>query len=151
MYASKGLPAWRQPRIMPLLGFSGLTEGMGVYLLIAAYIGDLPAMLPVLCATLVIARAAAWYAYLAETKRSTAPESTIEALKALTPEFVIVGHALPLIFVALGYLIPGQAILFATLAGITATLGGWYMKINIVTRAAYIPKFEIPRAPVRGQ
>jgi hypothetical protein len=56
-----------------------------------------------------------------------------------------------MIFLALGIFVPGMASLLAVLAGITTTLGGWYLKVRLITKAAYIPKFTIPAAPVRGQ
>jgi len=100
---------------------------------------------------LVIARAVAWYAYLSALARSGAPESTTAALSRASAGFLTIGHALPLLFLALGFIAPGMAIPVAALAGIAATLAGWYLKINLVTTAAYIPKFTIPAAPVRGQ
>jgi phenylacetyl-CoA:acceptor oxidoreductase subunit 2 len=65
--------------------------------------------------------------------------------------FLTIGHALPVIFLALGFIAPGLATPLAALAGITATLGGWFLKFKLVTKAAYIPEFTIPAAPVRGQ
>ncbi len=151
IHSAKGLPAWSQVRILPLLGVSGLTEGFGVYLVVIAYFGELPPLLPIGCAALILARAAAWYLYLSGLKRSKAPESTMLALQSLSPGFVTVGHALPVVCLALGFIAPGMALPLAALAGITATLGGWFLKVNLVTKAAYIPKFGIPQAPVRGQ
>lgn len=151
MHSAKGLPAWRDAHIMPLLGVSGLTEGFGVYLVIIGYFGSLPAVLRAVCVALVLARVIVWYLYLAGLARSDAPGSTITALRSLSPGFVIVGHALPVIFVALGVIAPGMAMALTVLAGIAATLGGWFLKVNLVTKAAYIPKFEVPQTPVRGQ
>lgn len=151
IHSSKGLPAWHQGRIMPLLGLSGLSEGFGVYLVIIAYFGSLPPVLPLIGVSLIAARAVAWYAYLSGLMRSNAPESTIKALKSLSPGFATVGHALPVVCLALGFIAPGMAIPLAALGGIAVSIGGWYLKINLVTTAAYIPKFAIPQAPVRGR
>lgn len=151
MHSAKGLPAWRERRIRPLLGLSGLTEGFGIYLVVMAYSGRLPVALPVICAALVLSRATAWYAYLSRLERSAAPDSTITKLKALSPGFVTVGHAVPLVLLALGFIAPGMALPLTAIAGIMATLGGWFLKVNLITKAAYIPKFAIPEVPVRGK
>jgi phenylacetyl-CoA:acceptor oxidoreductase subunit 2 len=151
IHSAKGLPAWREFRILPLLGLSGLTEGFGIYLVVVAYFGNLPAVLPAVCAALVLARIAAWYAYLSGLKRSDAPESTTTALAVASPGFLTIGHALPIVCLVLSFVAPGMALPLTAIAGIMATLGGWFLKINLVTKAAYIPKFNIPSAPVRGQ
>lgn len=151
IHSAKGLPAWRESRIMPLLGISGLTEGLGIYLLVTAILVPVPVLMQFVALTLVIARALAWYAYKSALAHSGAPESTMVALAGLSAGFLIIGHVLPVIFLVLGMFAPGVATPLAALAGIMATLGGWYLKIKLVTKAAYIPKFTIPAAPVRGQ
>ena len=151
IHSSKGLPAWREARIVPLLALSGLTEGFGIYLVVIAYFGHLPAVLPIICLTLIAARVAAWYAYLSGLSHRDAPESTMTALRASGPAFVTIGHVVPILFLALGVIAPGTAIPLAALAGIMASLGGWFLKVRLVTRAAYIPGFSIPRAPARGR
>jgi phenylacetyl-CoA:acceptor oxidoreductase subunit 2 len=151
IHSAKGLPAWSEFRILPLLGLSGLTEGFGIYLLVVAYFGDLPAVLSVVCLALVLARVTAWYAYLSRLKRSDIPESTVTALTIISPGFLTVGHAVPIVCLVLSFVAPGMALPLTAIAGVTATLGGWFLKVNLVTKAAYIPKFTIPRAPARGQ
>ncbi len=151
MHSAKGLPAWSEGRIVPLLGLSGLTEGFGVYLVIVCYFGELPTVLTVVCATLIIARAIAWAAYLSGLTGSDAPDSTITTLKAMSPGFVAIGHAVPAVLITLGFIAPGMALPLTALAGIMATLGGWYLKLNLITKAGYIPKFAIPLTPVRGR
>jgi phenylacetyl-CoA:acceptor oxidoreductase subunit 2 len=151
IHSAKGLPAWRESRIMPLLGLSGLSEGLGIYLLVIAFLGTVPILLQIVALALVIARAFAWYAYMSALTRSGAPESTLTVLAGASAVFLTIGHVLPLIFLALGFIAPGIATPLAALAGIMTTLGGWFLKIKLVTKAAYIPKFTIPAAPVRGQ
>lgn len=150
IHSAKGLPAWRESRILPLLGLSGLTEGFGAYLVIMAYFGKLPALLSFVCMALVLARIAAWYAYLSKLRRSDTPESTMAALRTVAPGFLTVGHAVPIVCLVLGFVAPGMALPLTAIAGVTATLGGWYLKLNLITKAGYIPKFNIPSAPVRG-
>jgi phenylacetyl-CoA:acceptor oxidoreductase subunit 2 len=151
IHSAKGLPAWRESRIMPLLGISGLTEGLGIYLLLTAILVPVPVLMQFVALTLVIARALAWYAYKSALAHSGAPESTMAALAGMSAGFLTIGHLLPVIFLVVGMFAPGVATPLAALAGIMATLGGWFLKIKLVTKAAYIPKFTIPAAPVRGQ
>lgn len=151
IHSAKGLPAWRESGVMPLLGISGLTEGLGVYLLLTAFFVAVPQVFQIIAVVLIIARALAWYWYLSAMARANAPASTMSALTGISAGFLTIGHALPVTCIALAFIAPGMATPLAALAGITATLGGWFLKIKLVTKAAYIPKFTIPTAPVRGQ
>ena len=149
--SSKGLPAWSESRVVPLLGISGLSEGLGIYLLVTAFLITVPIFMQIIALALVIARALAWYAYLSALARSGAPESTMATLAGASAGFLVIGHVLPVIFLVLAFIAPGVATPLIALAGIMLTLGGWFLKIKLVTKAAYIPKFTIPAAPVRGQ
>lgn len=149
--SARGLPAWREPRAMALVGVSGLTEGLGVYLLLSAILGIVTPTMMVIILVLLVARAVVWHAYVAALGRSRAPESTMVALGAMRSGFLFAGHALPAILIVLAYIWPGMATTFSALAGVAATLGGWLLKIVLVTRAAYIPKATIPEPPVRGR
>jgi hypothetical protein len=65
--------------------------------------------------------------------------------------FLVIGHGLPVALIGLAFVWPDLTAPFVALAGITASLGGWWLKSVLVTRAAYIPKYSIPAVPVRGQ
>jgi len=151
VYASKGLPAWHESRVMPLLGITGLCEGLGIYLLVLAILGTVPALLQFIALALLITRALSWHLYLSALARSGAPEATLAALFGASAGFLIIGHALPALFLALGFVAPGMATPLTALAGLTTAIGGWFLKFILVTKAAYIPKFTIPAVPVRGQ
>lgn len=151
MRSAQGLPAWREPRAMALLGVSGLTEGLGLYLLVTAILGSVSTLMVFVALALIIARAIAWHAYLSALSRSATPESTIGVLTGASTGFLTIGHALPVILLVIGLSAPGLAAPLTALAGIMAAIGGWYLKVILVTKAAYIPKFTIPAAPVRGQ
>lgn len=149
--SARSLPAWREPRAMALVGLSGLTEGFGIYCLLSAILGFVAPVMMATILALVIARAVAWRAYIAALGRCGAPESTMAAFGAMRNGFLITGHALPAILIVLAYMWPGMATIFSAMAGVAATLGGWLLKIVLVTRAAYIPKTAIPKPPVRGR
>ena len=149
--SSQGLPAWLEPRSMPLLGLSGLAEGMGVYLLLTAFVATLPVFMVVIALILIVGRAIAWHLYVSALRHSEVPESTVEVLIAFRRRFLAIGHVLPVLLIGLSFIWPGLTAPFVALAGIAVALGGWLLKAVLVTKAAYIPKYSIPDVPVRGQ
>jgi len=151
LHTAQSLPAWREPWAMPLLGVSGLTEGLGLYLIVTAFMGIVPVGLASVALGLLVARALTWRVYVAALRNSAAPAPALAALDAMRNVFLIAAHALPVLLIASVFIWPNIALPLSALAGVTATLGGWYLKLVIVTRAAYVPKFEIPTLPVRGQ
>jgi len=149
--SARGLPAWREPRAMRLLGLSGLAEGLGIYLLLASITGFVPVGLLAVAMLLLIARALAWNAYIAALTQADVPRSSLGTLIAIRGRFLIMGHLLPAILIVIALVWPEAAAGPAALAGITATLAGWWFKMILVTRAAYIPATTIPQTPVRGR
>jgi phenylacetyl-CoA:acceptor oxidoreductase subunit 2 len=148
---ARSLPAWREPWAMPLIGISGLTEGLGIYLMVMAVMGIVPVALVLAAWVLLIARAFLWQIYVKALRKSGAPAPTLQAFRAMDNFFLIAAHASPVVLITLVIILPDLAIPLSAMVGATATLGGWYLKFVVVTRAAYIPKFEIPILPVRGQ
>jgi phenylacetyl-CoA:acceptor oxidoreductase subunit 2 len=149
--AARSLPAWREPWAMPLLGVSGLTEGLGIYLFVMAVMGIVPVALVLVAWVLLIARAFLWQIYVNALRKSGAPAPTLQAFRAMNTFFLVTAHLSPVVLITFVFILPDLAIPLSALAGAAATLGGWYLKFVVVTRAAYIPKFEIPTTPVRGQ
>ena len=149
--SARGLPAWRALWAMLLLGVSGLTEGLSIYLLVTAILGFVSMVFVAVALALIIARAFAWQAYIASLSRSGAPEATMAAFMAMRAGFLIAGHVLPASLIVFAFIWPDLAIPLTALAGVAATLGGWYLKIVLVTKAAYIPKMAVPTPPVRGR
>jgi len=74
--SARSLPAWREPRAMTVVGLSGLTEGLGVYLLTMALLGFLVPVMMAIMLALLFTRAAMWRAYFAALVNSGAPEPT---------------------------------------------------------------------------
>jgi len=151
LHSAGGLPAWREPRAMPLLGLSGLTEGLGMYLLVTSVLGTVPIAFLIVARALLLAHMLAWRTYIAALTRSSVPEATLTALLAIRSSFLIVGHVLPLSLIVLAIFLPDMTVLFSALAGIAAALGGWWFKIALITRAAFRTEFTIPIVPVRGR
>ena len=100
---------------------------------------------------LLVARTAAWLAYIDAIRRSNVPEPVMTAILSIRNGFLGAGHLLPGILIVSAYVWPDKAIPLVVLAGIAATLGGWLFKITLVTRAAFIPRVTVPIPPVRGR
>jgi phenylacetyl-CoA:acceptor oxidoreductase subunit 1 len=150
---SKGIPAWREPRIVPLIVATGLAEGSGLFLVAASLTQSLapfggPAAAAM--AILVALRAGLWSAYLAALRRSGAPTRSLEILNGLRPWLLGFGLIVPVALAVFGFAAPtAQAVLFA-LGGLSAFAAGWALKFVLVTRAGYNQGFALQHTPVRG-
>ncbi|HEU4350414.1 MAG TPA: hypothetical protein VFR66_00915 [Burkholderiales bacterium] len=124
--ASKGIPAWRAPQVVPLIVLTGLAEGAGI-----ALVFSVNEFLLFLFALAVIARVIAWWRYRAAVRTS--------ALEPAGKTLVWIGTlaALVLVFVP-------------PLAGLAALAAGGWLKFVLVTRASFNQGFSLPHLPVRG-
>ena len=125
---SKGIPAWRTPRIVPLIVLTDLAEGAGLLALVMP--------VPLLLAALVALRAWAWHAYFVSLEREGAPQRTLEVLRGCRTWMFWAGLMLSLVLIAVG---------FSSLAGVAIVATGWALKFILVTRAAYQQGFAIQR------
>jgi phenylacetyl-CoA:acceptor oxidoreductase subunit 2 len=121
--AAKGIPAWREPRVVPLIFATGLVEGTGLLAIACALPApphDLARPAAAVLAGLAVVRGIAWRAYRA---RLEAPKRSLAALDGAAPVFHHAGN-----WVA------------AFLAAVAA----------LVARAGFNQGFALPRLPVRG-
>ena len=150
---AKGIPAWRNPRVIALIMATGLAEGCGLYLVLAAFLAALGAAakpVAVVLAALALVRIWAWWRYLAALESGGAPTRTLEIFTACRMWFFAAGLMLPLALVAAGFIVPtADAALFA-LAGLSVFATGWAIKFILITRAAYNQGFALPHTPIRG-
>jgi phenylacetyl-CoA:acceptor oxidoreductase subunit 2 len=130
--AARGIPAWRAPRVVPLVIATGLAEGAGLAVLLVH-----TQLAAALLAIVLIGRALAWTAYRAEVKS----EALEHAGKGLQ-----LGALAALLLVAASFYVAQAALLAALLAVGT----GWWLKFSLVTRAGLTQGFSLPRQPVRG-
>jgi phenylacetyl-CoA:acceptor oxidoreductase subunit 2 len=128
--AARGIAAWREPRIVPLIVLTALAEGGG--LLVAS--GLVAGAWHVALAVLVLARFAAWLVYRRAIASAGAP------LDAAGRVLLIAGTLQPIV------LVPWAA----PAAGLLATLAGSYFKFALVTRAGFNQGFALAHLPVRG-
>ena len=152
-YASKGIPAWRQQTLVPLLVATGFAEGSGLFLIVAAFVPDLQALraagrrgadnarrgttsrLAILCRR---ARARG---------RADRDACGLSRARSMAPDRRARGPALAdrARFRAAAF----APTLFA-LAGSTTLIAGWAFKLILVTRAGFNQGFALTHTPVRG-
>ncbi|MBF0267032.1 MAG: dimethyl sulfoxide reductase anchor subunit [Alphaproteobacteria bacterium] len=141
--ASKGIPAWRHPALIPALLAMGLAEGAGVAMLFA------PGQGAFLALVLIGLRYALWQLYLNRLEADGAPAGTIKAFAVSRKLFLIAGHMLPLLLIGAAEF--SESPLLAMGGGLLVVASGWWMKLILITKAAYNQGFAVPRVPVRGQ
>jgi phenylacetyl-CoA:acceptor oxidoreductase subunit 2 len=135
--ASKGIPAWRAPEVVPLILTSALAEGAGAALLFET------APVALLFAELtLIARLIGWYRFRAALRR----EHRAAGLEGAGSVLVLLGTIVPLVLVPAAYVTPQ----IAPLAAFAVVATGWWFKLTLVTHAAFNQGFALPHLPVRG-
>jgi phenylacetyl-CoA:acceptor oxidoreductase 26-kDa subunit len=152
---SRGIPAWREPWTVPLMTLTGLTEGAAILLGGAAIFGGTETWLLAALFVLVGARWYSWNQYrLNLLVPGAAPMRTVEALTQTGLIAVPWGHAAPAVLLLASLILalmslPSAARAIELLAGFAALAGGWYLKFNMMTRAAYNQGFSLARTPAR--
>ncbi len=150
LQASKGIAAWREPRLIPLIVVTGLAEGLGLFVLLAAFWQGLDVGAALTLGGLLLLRLLAAQRWRAALAAGRTPTRTLAACdRALRPLYAGSVVALALLPLAL-LLPPGLAAAAQALAGLGAALGGGVFKFLLVTRAAFNQGFALPHLPVRG-
>lgn len=137
LHASKGIPAWRLPQVVPLVVATALAEGTGLL----ALFDQGPAVMGLL-ATAVIARSWAYSGYRA----ALAQPASRAALEAPGRALMQAGTIAPLVLAIAALFVPAAGML----AGAAAIAAGWWFKFVLVTRASLNQGFSLPKLPVRG-
>jgi len=149
LQAAKGIPAWREPLLRPLLVTTGLAEGGGVFLLTAPLHGAATGATVIVFGVLVVARLLIWVAYRRRLAGAVAPGAQT-ALDAAGRVLMLAGTLLPLVLAAVAAFAGAFALPIAALAGLLAALAGAWVKLVIVTRAGFNQGFALAHLPVRG-
>ena len=150
---AKGIPAWREPRVVPLIVATGLTEGGGLFLAAIALAPALDSFANAAAVAVVVlaaVRAWLWRSYFAALARAGAPTRALEVLARSRIWFFLFGLAGPLLLIALGYFVPSLAPEFFAVGGVSAFATGWAFKFILITRAGYNQGFALEHTPVRG-
>jgi Fe-S-cluster-containing dehydrogenase component/DMSO reductase anchor subunit len=149
---SKGIPAWRSPRVVPLIVTTGLAEGAGLFVIAN---GLLPTLAPLAIAAAALAALAAlrhwaWRMYIGGLQVEGAPIRTLEILGRFRRGFLTWGLAVPMALLTLGFVFQNvERPLFGS-AGVLVFATGWALKFVLVTRAAYNQGFAIQRMQAHG-
>lgn len=146
---SKGIPAWRDPRIVPLIVATGLCEGSTVLLLFATLAGGPVIPVAILALVFVLLRGAAWLSYCKRFQRQSAPTDTRKALEQISRPFMLAGFAAPALLLLLTFALPAGVA--SVIAALLALGGGWVVKHTIVIRAGFNQGFALPHLPVYGK
>lgn len=149
LQAAKGIPAWREPLLRPLLVTTALAEGGGVFLLTAPFHHFATRATMIVFGALVVARFVVWVVYRRRLAASAAPGART-ALDAAGRVLLFAGTLLPLVLTAVAAFVGGFAVPVAALAGLLAAVAGAWMKLVIVTRAGFNQGFALAHLPVRG-
>ena len=148
--AAKGIPAWREPRIVPFILATGIAEGTGLFALVTVASGPVPAWLPLVLIVLPLCRGGAFQRYHRALRRSGAPTATLAVLDHAARPFLLYAVALPAALAILSF-VPGPAgVWLVALSGVTAFVGGAAFKYTLVVHAAFDQGFALPHLPTRG-
>jgi phenylacetyl-CoA:acceptor oxidoreductase subunit 2 len=141
LQGARGIPAWREPAIVPLIVSTGLAEGIALLMLLFGIFGGPASSLVYALIILLVLRSWAYFNYRAALERAQAPAATLGRIAALRVPFLLVGNVIPVLLalVAALYWRPGMLELAAALV----LAGGWYMKFIIVTAAAQVQGYGI--------
>ena len=141
--ASKGIPAWREPALAPLIMSTGLAEGAAILsiLLICSGAGEL--WLLYLLMGLLGWRLASWNHYRQRLAAGNAPPAALKVLDGVNRPHIILGNALPLLLLLTVALLPDLLQPLALLACILVTASGWLMKFTIITRASKVQGYAL--------
>ncbi len=142
--ASRAIPAWSHPRIVPLIVSTGLAEGAGAFLILT---GPSASMVAAALAAALL-REVAREAYRRGLFAADAPQGTLGWF--VRPEVrVLQGlRILAIVLLAAGLTGHGWA---ATAGAALVVLTGWGLKAILITRAAYVRGAFIPTTPARGR
>jgi phenylacetyl-CoA:acceptor oxidoreductase subunit 2 len=152
LQAARGIPSWRAPMVVPLIVVSGLTEGLGLLVFVAALLSDIPLAPALLLGILILARFALWVGYR-QGLGVAVPAAARAALDDAGRWLRLAGMWVPLLGLAiavLGGLSPPARAPLLALAGLSAAAAGVWLKFVLITRAGFNQGFALQKLPVRG-
>ncbi len=150
LHASKGIPAWRHPGLIPVIIITGFTEGAGFILITTSLLASLYVWMMVLLVVLLLGRWLAWRRYVADLTDTGAPAKALEVLNNAAVPINFAGHLAPVILIVLGLFVGPLGPWLVVTGALLAVLGGWWMKFVVIARAAFNQGFALPLTPVRG-
>jgi len=149
LYAAKGIPAWRESSVVPLIVSTGLSEGLGVFSIFAFFGGwSIPQLQMISTALMVLVgiRLVFWLHYRKTLGLKGAPTATFDVFDSGLVNLLIKPQLLVILFAGLSLLAPWVLMI----AGFMAAFTGWAFKYTLINRAAFNQGYEIARMPARG-
>ena len=141
--ASKGIPAWREPAVVPLIISTGLTEGAAILTILLIFSNAEQMWLLYLLMGLLGCRLVSWQHYRQRLVVNNAPRAALKILDGINRPHVILGNALPLLLLVTIIVQPALLGPLALLACILATASGWLMKFTIIAKAAKVQGYAL--------
>jgi phenylacetyl-CoA:acceptor oxidoreductase subunit 2 len=152
LQAAKGIPAWREPLLVPLLVTTGLAEGGGLFFASAPWHRTGTLWLLAGFSALVLFRVLVWLAYRRRLA-SVAARAGGGAIDRAGRVLQLAGTLVPLALIAtiVAGLVTGAGTHWvAAVAGLAAALAGAYTKLTLITGAGFNQGFTLTHLPVRG-
>lgn len=146
LQASKGIPAWREPTLAPLIIATGLTEGVAASL---ALVSAAFTMTMVALVVLLTLRAWSWRRYRLASETGM-PTAAARVLAAFSMPFLLLGHVLPLALLIADMALGNRYPALTYFAAVLAFGSGWTFKFMVVRYAAQTQGFAIIHRPARG-
>jgi phenylacetyl-CoA:acceptor oxidoreductase 26-kDa subunit len=145
LLASKGIPSWREPAIVPLILSTGLSEGSGLLILTLYAIDMAPIQGWVFFSFIAFLafRAYAWSTYLGKLNDSKAPKNTLSILNGINPLMLWGANVTPIVLLLASMFLSSYTGLLSCLGALLAVAGGWYMKFIIVARASQVQGYSL--------
>lgn len=140
---SKGIPAWREPAIVPLIIITGLSEGTAMLIILTLLVDKVPSWAGYLLLGLLAFRVVAWNYYRGKLADSNAPAKTQQIIANINTLQVLVGNGIPVILIILAIVMTNIAGTALVLASMLVVLSGWQMKFIIVARAAQVQGYSL--------
>lgn len=141
LHASRGIPAWREDAIVPLVFTTGLAEGVALLMILfGLFGGPIGSLVPALV-VLIVLRSGAFWSWQRALLRANAPAAALARIGSLRLPFLLVGNAIPVALCLTGTFFWRVPLLQA--AAVLALAGGWYLKFVIVTGAAQVQGYGI--------
>lgn len=146
------IPAWREPLTLPLLGVTGLAEGVGLFWMLGAW-SEPPSWVAVPLAGLLFVRWVLWRGWRRRLESNPAALPALRAMETQGQWLQWFGTAVPIVLAVTGASGFAPAAMSAALlatSGALATFTGGAFKFHLITRAGFHHGIVLPRMPVRG-
>jgi phenylacetyl-CoA:acceptor oxidoreductase subunit 2 len=146
LHAARGIPAWCQSEVVPLILATGLVEGAGLFILI----GGAPVPMLALALAAALLREVARETYRRGLIKAKAPVGTLAWFSLREEKLLTAARFTTIALLALA-LAGWSTAETAALGGVLSVATGWGLKVMLITRAAYTRGHVIQYTPARGR